>query len=756
MKINAKIKDATAFPLFDYKKTPDVPWTTFSDDLADPRYTGRTGLGIDCGRSGLVVIDVDMHGDVDGIAKWLEIQSIYNIPSTFTVATPNGGFHYYFSNEGKEVRNSASKIGAGIDVRGNGGYIIAPGSKIKIDGIIKEYTVLSDEVIAPLPNALRELATASKDKKAKIFKDDAVDPQGEILITQEVFNQSAMSLLTAEAGKRNTVLNAISYDLTQKGATIDYLQNRILPLAISIGLSENESLKTIKSAYEAATKKVEKAVASPFDSPNGFYTDAVLSTRFGKVLRDENWRYLNGVSIWRRYNPKIGIWQEVTIEDVMERTKQWCFAEVSRAVEDKDADRIKASMRCLSKSVINSIVDLVRLECKVQPDEFDKEPYLITCENGVIDLRNAEIKEFSPDFMLTKRIPIPYNVNVKSLYLDKILEALPDDAVEWFISMSGQALTGEQPSSDRMFFMNGVGANGKSTLLNLLSATAGEFGGFPAQNSLIRQRGNDGYNLIMYKGLHQAIVEEMPDKQLDTVRLKALTGTEKITARGLYQNNETFTLKCTIWVSCNILPQVLEYDNGTWRRIALIPFTKVYKRSKKEITHSYHRLGDDNVRKAALHDRDTHIEFFARRVQAAKEWYSRGAVDMNLPTSVQEATLDWQLKGDNIRSWFKETIIKEDSTENNFVLIEDLRDSYNRWLVEHGYSAISHKSFLDRFSNHSVYLDNDLKVVRGRVTKLSHSEWADPQQKKDLSYTPRDPGLTPTHIKHIAFNIENK
>ena len=347
---------------------------------------------------------------------------------------------------------------------------------------------------------------------------------------------------------------------------------------------------------------------------------------------------------------------------------------------------------------------------------------------------------------------LPYDPTVKSKYLDEILEALPEDSIEWFIAMAGQSLTGEKPSSDRMIFMNGVGANGKSTVFNLLSATAGDYGGYPSSNSLVRQRGNsDEYNLMMYQGLHQAIVEEMPDKQLDTVRMKLLTGTDAITARKLYKDQVTFTLRCTVWVSCNILPQVTDYDHGTWRRIALIPFTKVYKRTPEDVTQPHHRLGDDSVRKAAKEDRDTLTEFFSLRAQAAMEWYRRGGFDMEPPPSVIEATNQWRAKGDNIRTWFNETIVRDTTTESSFVLLEDMRDSYNRWLMDHGYAAISHKSFIDRLTNHDVFTHSGLEINRGRVARFTHSTWSDPTRQRDISYTPRKPADVPTHIKHIAF-----
>lgn len=71
---------------------------------------------------GLVVVDVDTR--VNGALGALLALDLPD--DTLTVRTPGGGFHLYY--QGDDVANSAGKLGAGIDVRGAGGYVIAPGS----------------------------------------------------------------------------------------------------------------------------------------------------------------------------------------------------------------------------------------------------------------------------------------------------------------------------------------------------------------------------------------------------------------------------------------------------------------------------------------------------------------------------------------------------------------------------------------------------------------------------------------------------
>ena len=113
-------------------------------------------VGLTCGReSGIFVVDcdVDPAEGLDGVAAFKEL--FPDLPETITVKTPRGGRHYYFKypNEGTEIRNSAGKLAPSIDVRGEGGYVIAAGSR-RSDGVY--YEALADVCPGP-PPAPRQL-----------------------------------------------------------------------------------------------------------------------------------------------------------------------------------------------------------------------------------------------------------------------------------------------------------------------------------------------------------------------------------------------------------------------------------------------------------------------------------------------------------------------------------------------------------------------------------------------------------------------
>jgi hypothetical protein len=126
-------------------------------------------IGIACGPSRLVVIDVDTHGTLPD--EWRQLPGIHDgrdvlaqlcewaaqpWPSTYMTATPSGGWHLYFTApEGSKIRNSASLLGPLVDVRAQGGYVVAAGSQV--DG--KPYELLDAGDPAPLPRWISQLLT---------------------------------------------------------------------------------------------------------------------------------------------------------------------------------------------------------------------------------------------------------------------------------------------------------------------------------------------------------------------------------------------------------------------------------------------------------------------------------------------------------------------------------------------------------------------------------------------------------------------
>jgi hypothetical protein len=85
--------------------------------------TPNANIGMPTGLlSGILVLDVDPeHGGNESL------QALPPRPMTWVVETPSGGFPYWFAYPyGSDLRNTAGKLGPGLDTRGEGGYVVVP------------------------------------------------------------------------------------------------------------------------------------------------------------------------------------------------------------------------------------------------------------------------------------------------------------------------------------------------------------------------------------------------------------------------------------------------------------------------------------------------------------------------------------------------------------------------------------------------------------------------------------------------------
>jgi Bifunctional DNA primase/polymerase, N-terminal len=92
-------------------------WTQWPDALV-----GRP-MGL---AAGVIVLDIDIKNGKNGFDVLEDIEGALPLPDTPMVHTASGGVHVYFDPCGQEIRNSEGKIGKGVDIRGDGGYVVLP------------------------------------------------------------------------------------------------------------------------------------------------------------------------------------------------------------------------------------------------------------------------------------------------------------------------------------------------------------------------------------------------------------------------------------------------------------------------------------------------------------------------------------------------------------------------------------------------------------------------------------------------------
>jgi hypothetical protein len=211
--------------------------------------------------SGLVVVDIDCK-DVDGFAAWCALMSRLGVPyhQTRTVVTPSGGEHWYYRHPGRDVPNSAGVLAPGVDVRGDGGFVLAPPSRNGV-GV---YELARDVPIVPLPAALADL----------VFRPPAAAPEPKLgplerlrrrldrpNVTGTGYARAALegevqNVIDAGNGTRNHALNLAAFKLGGLADLDDHeIERALLAAAGTTGLvdddGETQCMATIRSGLSA-------------------------------------------------------------------------------------------------------------------------------------------------------------------------------------------------------------------------------------------------------------------------------------------------------------------------------------------------------------------------------------------------------------------------------------------------------------------------------------------------------------------------
>ena len=156
------------FPLAENSKIPAIPRERGGRGCHDAtldlkrieewwREHPNANIGIATGRrSGLLVVDIDPRKT----DRWLDSLRSLELPPTFTVRTAGGGWHLYLKFSGDERISIGTGLEPGLDWRGNGGYVVGPGSVV--NGAT--YEIAKNLPIAPAPASLLERILAKRNR----------------------------------------------------------------------------------------------------------------------------------------------------------------------------------------------------------------------------------------------------------------------------------------------------------------------------------------------------------------------------------------------------------------------------------------------------------------------------------------------------------------------------------------------------------------------------------------------------------------
>lgn len=252
----------------------------------------------------MIVIDADRHGQHDGVENFGDLMAAHgyqpdNVP---LAATPNEGTHFFYRQPaGQQLGNREGSLPEGVNVRGHGGYVIAPGTVMQ-DG--RMYEVFGEIEKAPeLPDWLARILQTDRDRRERggaVGDAGSADlvpvkplertPHDDARIEAycaEAIRAEVSRVETAPEGARNNTLNEAAFSLGQLvGAgwvRRSEIEGLLLSAASVCGLRAFESRATVRSGLNAGEKEPR---TMPGGEINGY--DHAEAAEASRRLREQH------------------------------------------------------------------------------------------------------------------------------------------------------------------------------------------------------------------------------------------------------------------------------------------------------------------------------------------------------------------------------------------------------------------------------------------------------------------------------------
>lgn len=236
----------------------------------------------------------------------------------------------------------------------------------------------------------------------------------------------------------------------------------------------------------------------------------------------------------------------------------------------------KAALEYQSAWKVKQVLLAARREVVTHPEELDTDPFLLNLRNGTLNLKTGQLRDAWKSDYITKLAPVWQEPLAEApLWRQFISQSMGGDQIlaDFLQRAVGYSLTGDV-SEQKMFFLFGSGANGKSTFLNTILDLLGDYGHQAANNLLVHRRGKNDEAAIagLFGRRFVSSIEVEDGAHLAEVLVKTMTGGDKLRGRNLYENPFEFHPQHKLWLAANKKPEVKGRDHAIWRRILTIPF----------------------------------------------------------------------------------------------------------------------------------------------------------------------------------------
>jgi putative DNA primase/helicase len=241
----------------------------------------------------------------------------------------------------------------------------------------------------------------------------------------------------------------------------------------------------------------------------------------------------------------------------------------------------KWAMLCESRAKLVDALALARNLPGIRAlyTDFDRDPLLINCVNGTLDLRSQHFRPHLHTDLITKSLGTSYDGDATCPWFESdFLPTIFDNDAELigFIQRSAALVLSGLVDEQFLWFLYGSGLNGKTSFVKILSMILGDYHqSAPSQMLLARKVGEGGANndVARLQGARLVTCQEIDSgRRLAESQVKFLTGGDRLVARFLYGEFFQFEPSHKLWLVANHKPLITGTDVAIWRRVLLVPF----------------------------------------------------------------------------------------------------------------------------------------------------------------------------------------
>lgn len=605
---------------------------------------GRTGIGIFCGKvsGGLECFEFD---DRETYRKYKNLAEavglgdlISDIEANYLEYSPNGVHWLYRCSEisgnvklatrpkqSNEKINNKDNIKTLIETRGEGGYvIIAPShGPFNPSGPYVLQSGSIDTIPTITPNSRNSLHNLAKTFNVPLlpYNERTVTDFGEIR-PGDIFNdRSTWDSVLIPHGWQKVFKRGTTAYWTRPGkpfgisATTNYAETDLLYVFSSSTVFEPNRGYNKFSAYAVLNHNNDFSAAArelsrlEHDTPKqqataqntlskdansdptapGILTDSRVSEYFSALFEScirywpasKKWLIYNG----SRWSTEIPGGPYPFIRDMIRR-----FYKIGHAI-NADKERVAYLQNLLKleghqrQTTILSAVQYIP-SIVIDSDSLDCNPMFLNVRNGTLDLLTGQLRPHNSKDFITKLIDIEYKPDSECpefiRFLNRILSG-NHHFISYIQRFFGYCLTG-RTDEQVMLFLYGEGANGKTTLANVIEALLGDLAITAGADLLMyRDNRNASNDWAALRGARLVKVSEFDDgERISEAQLKTATGNDRISCRFLYGEHFTYIPTYKILLLGNHKPRILGRDYGIWRRIHLLPFRIMIPKDERD------------------------------------------------------------------------------------------------------------------------------------------------------------------------------